>query len=144
MLRGIVIKQATVIVPVKEHYDRSLRELINDEGAHYSRGLEGAPSCCPESVPYFEGTRGTGGWVYLEWPSREDSEVRERRGDGLDPLRVRTDMGDRPPSETKVLGIKHYQKNYTRTSHQLPAPSFHAVMTLPFYGFWLWHVVLTD
>lgn len=40
----MVIKQATVIVPVKKHYDRSLQEPVNDEGAHCSRGLEGAPS----------------------------------------------------------------------------------------------------
>ena len=90
-----------MIIPVKKHYDRSLRELVNDEGAHFSRGLEGTPSYCPESVPYFEGTRGTGGWVYLEWPSREDSEVRERWGDGLDLLRVRVDMEDSPPSEQR-------------------------------------------
>lgn len=95
-----------MLVPVKKYYDRSLWEPVNDEGGFHealcARGLEEAPSCCLESVPYFEGTRGTGGWVSWEWPSREGSGVRERRGDGLDPLRGRADVGDGPPSETKV------------------------------------------
>jgi len=148
-VQGIVIKQAAVLVSVKEHYGRGLREPGNDGGGFHdalcSRGLEGAPSCYLASVPYFEGTRGTGGWASLEWPSREGSEEREWRGDGLDALRGRPDVGDGPPSETKDLGVKHYQKSDTRTSRQPPAPSFHAVVTtLPFHGFWLRHVVLTE
>lgn len=134
-----------MLVLVKKHYDRGLREPVLDGGGFHDITPEGATSCCLESVPYFEGTRGTGGWASLEWPSREGSEEREWRGDGLDALRGRADVGDGPPSETKVLGIKHHQKSDTRTSRQPPAPSFHAVVTtLPFHGFWLRHIVLTD
>jgi len=113
-VQGYSNKQATVLVLVKKHYDRGLREPVLDGGGFHdtlcSRGLEGATSCCLESVPYFEGTRGTGGWTSLEWPSREGSEEREWRGDGLDALRGRADVGDGPPSEIKVLGIKALSK----------------------------------
>ncbi len=64
---GILIRQACEAVPAKGHYDRGLWESVEDGAelidAPCPEGAEGARARCPESAPYSEGTRGTGGRV---------------------------------------------------------------------------------